>query len=332
MRTGKMIHLKLMIISFLSLSVLVVCPFIGIKCFSLQELISKEEIRFIFFQIRVPRTLAAFFAGGGLAVAGMVFQALFRNPLASPYTLGVSGGASLGAALCIAAGAGSTTIMGISIISVGAVAGGVLSMALVCGFILSKESNSTTLVLAGVVVSTVCSGLIMFIHQISPLQHAFQIMRWTMGGVDGITYELLMMMLIPVLLFFLVVAILLPQLDQFMTGDDIAYTRGINIRLSRNLLIGITTLAVGFIVASCGPIGFVGIIAPHACRIIIPAVRHRMLAVCSFLIGASFLTISDTIARVLVPPAEIPVGIITAIFGGPFFLVVLFRRKNRLLM
>jgi iron complex transport system permease protein len=331
MHTGKMIPLKLTIISLLSLSALLVCPFIGIKTFSLQEIVSKEEFRFIFFQIRIPRTIAAFFTGGGLAVAGMVFQALFRNPLASPYTLGISGGASLGATLCIALGAGSS-IMGISVISLGAIAGGFLSMALVYGFILSKDSDSTTLVLAGVVVSTVCSGLIMFIHQISPLQHAFQIMRWTMGGVDGITHQLLIMMLIPVMLFFLVVTILLPQLDQFMTGDDIAYTRGVNVRLSRNILISITALAVGFMVAACGPIGFVGIVAPHACRIIIPGARHRMLALCSFLTGASFLTISDTIARVLVPPAEIPVGIITAIFGGPFFLVALFKRKNRLMI
>jgi iron complex transport system permease protein len=153
-----------------------------------------------------------------------------------------------------------------------------------------------------------------------------------MGGVDGITHQLLIMMLIPVMLFFLVVTILLPQLDQFMTGDDIAYTRGVNVRLSRNILISITALAVGFMVAACGPIGFVGIVAPHACRIIIPGARHRMLALCSFLTGASFLTISDTIARVLVPPAEIPVGIITAIFGGPFFLVALFKRKNRLMI
>jgi len=331
MYKGKMIPLKLTIISILTFSSLLVCPFIGIKTFSLQEIVSKEEFRFIFFQIRIPRTLAAFFTGGGLAVAGMVFQALFRNPLASPYTLGVSGGASLGAALCLAAGAGSS-IMGISVVSLGAIVGAVLSMVLIYGFLLSRENNSATLVLAGVVVSTVCSGLIMFIHQISPLQHAFQIMRWTMGGVDGITYQLLMIMLIPVLLFFLVVTILLPQLDQFITGDEIAYTRGVNIRLSRNVLISATTLAVGFMVAPCGPIGFVGIIAPHACRIIIPGVRHRMLTLCSFLIGASFLTISDTIARVLVPPAEIPVGIITAIFGGPFFLIVLFRRKNRLMM
>ena len=201
MYTGKIIPLKLTIISLLSLSALFFCPFIGITSFSLQEVISKEEFRFIFFQIRIPRTLAAFFTGGGLAVAGMVFQALFRNPLASPYTLGVSGGASLGAALCIAAGAGSS-IMGISIISLGAIGGGVLSMVLIYGFLLSKESNSATLVLAGVVVSTVCSGLIMFIHQISPLHHAFQIMRWTMGGVDGINYQLLLIMLIPVLLFF----------------------------------------------------------------------------------------------------------------------------------
>lgn len=331
MRSGKLIVFKLaslILLTFISLSI---CPFLGIKTFSIPEILHNGEYRFVFLQIRLPRTFTAFFAGGGLAVAGMVFQALFRNPLASPYTLGISGGASLGAAICIALGAGAT-LLGVSLVSIGAIAGALLSMVVVYGFILSKESNSTTLVLAGVVISTVCSGLIMFLHQISSLQHAFQMMRWTMGGVDGVTFKLFFVMIVPLSLYLVAIAVLLPQLDQFVTGDDIAYSRGVNTGRSRNLLINITALAVGCIVAICGPIGFIGIIAPHACRLIIPGVRHRLLAICSFLIGGTFLTVSDTLARILIPPAEIPVGIITAILGGPFFLIVLFRRKRHLLM
>lgn len=329
--TGKLNNLKLTVISAISLIVLFICPFIGIKNFSLFDVIFKDEYRFIFTQIRIPRTLSSFFAGGGLAIAGMVFQALFRNPLASPYTLGVSGGASLGAALCITFGAG-ISFFGISVTFFGAVAGAMTSMLMIYGFLLSRESNSTTLVLAGVVISTICSGLIMFLHQVNPLQNAFQIMKWTMGGVDGITFNLLAILLIPIFFYLMIVAVILPQLDQFMTGEDIAYSRGINIRFIRSFLINITALCVGCIVAICGPIGFVGIISPHTCRMIIPGVRHRLLAICSFLIGGTFLTISDTLARILIPPAEIPVGIITAILGGPFFLVVLFRRKSRLMM
>jgi iron complex transport system permease protein len=153
-----------------------------------------------------------------------------------------------------------------------------------------------------------------------------------MGGVVGTNYSLFFVMFIPLVLYFLIVAILLPQLDLFLTGDEIAHSRGINVNASRNLLIIATALAVGAIVSICGPIGFVGIIAPHACRMLFPGVRHRLLAFSSCLVGGTFLTLSDTIARTIIPPSEIPVGIITALFGGPFFLAVLIKRKDHLLM
>lgn len=314
-------------------AVVVVCvtPFLGIRWIWPSELFTHDEYRRIFFAIRAPRTITAFFAGGGLAVAGMAYQAIFRNPLACPYTLGVSGGASLGAALCIVAGVGGS-FLGISLTTIGAFIGAATSILLVYVFAWSKESNSTTLLLAGVVVASVCSGLIMFVYFLSPLQHSFQIMRWIMGGVDGTDYLLFTIMIIPLTAFLFLTAILIPQLDQFLTGDDIAHSRGVNVHLSRNIFLVTTALAVGAIVAVCGPIGFVGIIAPHACRMLLPGTRHRLLAVCSFLAGGIFLTLSDTIARILMPPVEIPVGIITALFGGPFFLTILFKKKNRLLM
>jgi iron complex transport system permease protein len=313
-------------IAFLSI---LACPFLGIRTISFTDLASSEDLRYIFFAIRVPRTLAAVVAGGGLAVAGMVFQALFRNPLASPYTLGVSGGASLGAALCIAVGAGES-LLGFSVVSLGAFAGAAGAVLMVYSFAWSRESNATTLLLAGVVVATVCSGLIMFVHYITPLQYSFQIMRWIMGGVDGVGYTLLAIMAAPVIAYLLAAGSIMPQLDQFLAGDSIAHSRGVNVRKSRNVFIIMSALAVGAIVSVCGPIAFVGIMAPHACRMLAPGVRHRMLAVCSFLTGGMLLVISDTLARTIKPPAEIPVGIITALLGGPFFLFILFRRKGRM--
>ncbi|NLE01472.1 MAG: iron ABC transporter permease [Fibrobacter sp.] len=322
--------IRILIFMIIGLLVLIFSPFIGIKNFSLADL-WKDEYRFIFFQIRIPRTLASFLGGGGLAIAGMVYQALFRNPLASPYTLGVSGGASLGAALCIFLGAGSN-LPGFSLVSAGAFTGGVAAMAIVYMFAWSKESNSTTLLLAGVIITTVCSGFIMFIHQISSLDKAFQIMRWTIGGVDGTDYTSLMVMCGTLIVYIIAIAFFLPHLDLFLTGDDIAHSRGINVARSRQILIVLTAFAVGGIVSTCGPIGFVGIIAPHVCRMIIPGTQHRMLAFTSFITGGVFLTISDVISRIIFPPTEIPVGIITALCGGPFFLLLLIRRKKRLLM
>lgn len=327
MSLPKIFSFKFTLIACTSFLILLLCPFPGIKWFTLVDVFTNYEFGYVFYHIRIPRTLAAFLAGGGLAVSGMVYQALFRNPLASPYTLGVSGGSSLGAAVCIALGAGGS-FLGFSITSLGAVAGAFISILIIYGFMMSKDSNATTLILAGVVISTICSGLIMFLHQISSLQNAFEMMRWTMGGVDGISYKMLLMIIIPLILYLSIVVILLPQLDLFMTGDEIAYSRGVNIRLCRNLLINTTALLIGCIVAVCGPIGFVGIISPHTCRLIMPGVRHRMLAISSFLIGGAFLTLSDTIARILIPPVEIPVGIITAILGGPFFLIILIRSKR----
>jgi iron complex transport system permease protein len=310
---------------------LLLCPMIGITWIAPFSIMHDSNLRFVFFTIRIPRTLVALFAGGGLAVAGMVYQALFRNPLADPYTLGVSSGASLGAALCIAAGIGGSAL-GFSIVTVGALTGAIASILVIYTFAWSKESNSSTLLLAGVVVATVSSGFIMFIHFVSGLHQSFQILRWIMGGVDGVSYSLFVLMAGPLLVFLVVTGIFMPQLDQFLTGDNIAHSRGINIRASRNMFIIITALAVGCIVAVCGPIGFIGIIAPHACRMMIPGVCHRLLAMSSFLLGGSFLVLADTLARSIAPPSEIPVGIITAMVGGPFFLIVLFKRKSRLLM
>ncbi|KMQ49634.1 Iron(III) dicitrate transport system permease protein FecD [Chitinispirillum alkaliphilum] len=318
----------LILISVLSLFI---TPGIGITWISPLDILHNNDLRYIFFSIRIPRTLTAFFAGGGLAIAGMIYQAIFRNPLACPHILGVSSGASLGAALCIVAGAAGS-VYGLPIVTFGAFTGAVLSVLIVCLFAWSYESNSSTLLLAGVVVATVCSGLIMFIHLIGGIHKSFQILRWIMGGVDGVSYPLLILMLAPLMVFFGITAVLTPRLDLFLTGDDIAHSRGINVRASRNILIISTALAVGAVVAACGPIGFVGIIAPHACRMMIPGIRHRLLSLCSFLLGGTFLVLADTLARSLAPPAEIPVGIITSLLGGPFFLIVLARRKKRYLM
>jgi len=320
---------KILVLLTTSLILTVLCPFFGINWFGLRDIFSHDMNAHIFFNIRLPRTIAAFTGGGTLAIGGMVCQALFRNPLASPYTLGISAGASLGAALCIALGI-TGSFVSFSFVSLGAFTGAIGAIAIVFFFAWQRESNSTTLLLAGVIISTVCSGLIWFAHYLSPLQHSYQITRWIMGGVDGITYTLLTIILIPATLYGIIIGILLPQLDQFLTGDALAHSRGINVQRSRITFILLTAFAVGAIVSVCGPIGFVGIMAPHACRMLLPGIRHRLLALCSFFLGGAFLTVSDTLARTINPPSEIPVGIITALCGGPFFLAILFKRKGHL--
>lgn len=314
----------------LTIASVIVCPMLGIKWISPLQIIHDSDLRFIFLTIRIPRTLVALFAGGGLAVSGMIYQSIFRNPLADPYTLGISSGASLGVALCIVSGIGGSAF-GMPIVILGALVGAVVSILFIYIFAWTKESNSSTLLLSGVIVATVCSGFIMFIHFVGGLHQSFQIIRWLMGSVDGVSYSLFLFMAVPLIIIFIITGLFMPQLDQFLTGDSIAHARGINIRASRNFFIVITAIAVGSIVAVCGPIGFIGIIAPHACRLLVPGIRHRFLSICSFLLGGSFLIITDTLARSIIPPSEIPVGIITSILGGPFFLFLLFKRKKLLL-
>jgi iron complex transport system permease protein len=315
----------------LTFATMVICPMVGMVFISPNQILHDENLRYIFFSIRLPRVLVAMFAGGGLAVAGMICQGVFRNSLADPYTLGVSSGASLGAALCILAGIGGS-VYGLSIVALGAFTGALCSITVIYGFAWSRDSNSSTILLAGVVIATVCSGMIMFVHFVGGLHKSFQIVRWIMGGVDGVNYSLFLMMCIPLTIFFVIAWVYMPQLDQLVTGDSIAHSRGVNVRLSRNIFIAIVVLAVGGIVAICGPIGFIGILAPHACRMLVPGIRHRLLAFCSFLSGGVFLVLADTLARSVVPPSEVPVGIITALLGGPFFLIVLFKNKKKLLI
>jgi len=310
---------------------MVFSPGIGLQTITLHDLLSDEQARFIFTTLRLPRMVTAFFAGGCLAVCGLIYQAIFRNPLADPFTLGISSGASLGAALCILGGI-SGTVAGMSFITAGAFAGALAAMAVIYVFALSNESDSATILLAGVVVTTVCSGAIMFIHVIGGVHKSYQILRWLMGAVDGVAAQNAVMMIVPLLALLTVAVLFMPQLDLLSTGDTLAHSRGINIRNAKLLFISITTVMIATTVSVCGPIGFIGIIAPHACRMMLPGTRHRLLALCSFLTGGTFLIITDTIARSVAPPSEIPVGIITSLCGGPFFLIVLYRLKRRLLL
>ncbi len=313
---------------FVTIIALLICPLIGIVNVSPSRLLTDENMRYIVLTMRVPRVLAALIAGGGLAIAGMTYQALFRNPLADPYTLGVSSGAALGAALCILFEVGGA-FHGLPFISFFAFAGALSAIFIVHFFAWSRESSTATLLLAGVVVATFCSGAIMFISFVGGVHKSFQILRWVVGGVDGMNFFLLSYLAVAVFTFLLVLYFFMPQLDQLLTGDELAHSRGVNIKASRNIIMTITALAIGVIVTLCGPIGFVGIIAPHACRLLIPGVRHRLLAFTSFLLGGTFLMISDALARSIAPPAEIPVGIVTALLGGPLFLFMLLRLKGK---
>ncbi|MEN7973170.1 MAG: iron ABC transporter permease [Verrucomicrobiota bacterium] len=279
--------------------------------------------------IRIPRTLTAFLVGGALALSGMAFQAMFRNPLATPFTLGTASGASLGAALYIRLGI-AFSLFGISGISYAAFAGSLLAVGLVYSLTRMKAGFSTaTLLLAGVAVSFFFSSLILFIHYMSGFANSFRIIRWMMGSVDLTGYDGLLDMLPLVGIGITALLFHANELNLLMTGDDIAAGRGVNVNRTKKILFVAASLMIGAVVSFCGPIGFVGMMAPHICRLLVGC-EHRLLIPASLLFGGAFLVACDTLARTLIAPVEMPVGVITALLGGPFFIWLLLNRKGGL--
>jgi iron complex transport system permease protein len=292
-------------------------------------LVSLSELRDvpIFWTIRVPRTILAFLAGAGLSLAGMTFQAMFRNPLVTPFTLGVSSGAAFGATLAIRLG-WMFTILGVSTVSLAAFAGALASLALVYGLSLSRGTHSTAvLLLAGVAMSFFFWSLIMFVQYMSDFTGSFRILRWLMGGVETVGYGAVLDALPFVISGAGVILCYTRELNMMSLGEDLAVSRGVAVTSVRALLFTASTLMVGGVVAVCGPIGFIGMIVPHICRLLI-GTEHRFLAPATFLSGGLFLVACDVLSRLVIAPAELPVGVLTALLGGPFFVWLLLRRPR----
>jgi iron complex transport system permease protein len=321
----------LSILALLSLIVLVLAPAFGMTWINPQILFQPDAgmNRDIFINLRIPRVLTAYLAGSALALSGMAFQSVFRNPLATPFTLGVSSGAALGAALYIRLGF-AFSLLGISGIGLSAFTGAILSVALVYGLTRLKGGFSTaTLLLAGVAITFFFSSLILFIQYICEFSQSFKIVRWMMGGIEISGYGPAVQLAVFTTIGSLTLFLLSNELNLLMTGDDIAISRGVNARRSKHLIFFAVSLMVGAVVAYCGPIGFVGMMAPHICRLLVGP-NHRTLLPASLLFGGLFLTICDTFARSIIPPAEIPTGVITALIGGPFFIALLLNKKGNL--
>jgi iron complex transport system permease protein len=277
---------------------------------------------------RLPRVLLSLLAGGALAVAGVLFQALLRDSLASPYTLGISTGASLGAVLAIALG--WRTVAGLPAVWAAAFLGAGAALLLVLAIATEgRRMSSFTLLLAGVTINSICLALILFLQNLASFGQSFAIVRWLMGGIEAVDYSSigwLAALVLPVCLFIFLRA---REWNLMAVGEDWALARGVS--TSRLLLAGYLagSLLAGSVTALTGPIGFVGLIVPHALRLRLGA-DHRLLIPCSFFTGAAFLTLCDAVARTVLAPAELPVGVITALAGGPFFIWLLRSRRRSL--
>ena len=292
---------------------------------------SSTQIDTILFDIRLPRILLAIFVGAVLASTGAVMQGLFRNPLADPSLIGVSSGASVGASIMIVTAGGAIqggALVGLSLVSIGAFVGGFTATLLVYRLATSGLGTSvTTMLLAGIAIGALAGALNSLLSYFSDNDMLRQISLWQMGNLSGASWlKVFIMGVVAVLLMSL-----FPRdskaLNALLLGESEARHLGINVQRVKRRLIVLTALGVGVSVAVAGLVGFVGLIMPHIIRLMIGP-DHRWLIPASGLAGAVLLVIADSLARVVVTPAELPTGILTAILGAPFFVVLLLQQRK----
>ena len=294
--------------------------------------IENSQTHSIVLDIRLPRILLALLVGAVLAVLGTVMQGLFRNPLADPSLIGVSGGASVGAAVVIVlvGGAMVSPLAGLSFISFGAFIGGVISTLIVYRVATSSLGTSvTTMLLAGIAIGAIAGAFNSLLSYFSDNQMLRQISVWQMGNLGGANWLKVAIMAAVSALLLVVLPSQAKSLNALLLGESEARHLGIDVQTIKRKLIFLTALGVGVSVALAGLIGFVGLIVPHMVRLLIGP-GHRWLLPGTALAGASLLIIADSIARVVVLPTELPTGILTALLGAPFFVALLIRQRGAL--
>jgi iron complex transport system permease protein len=292
---------------------------------------SDPQAELIVTGFRLPRIFLCILTGASLAVAGVVMQGLLRNPLVSPFTLGLSSAASFGAAIAIVIGPGILSAWFFNndlFIIFMAFLFSWLSMFLVYGISRARGTSQSTLILAGVVIGYLFQAGVMALKYLTSNDKLRDIVVWLMGGMWGASWNAVLILL-PICLFtFIILERMAWDLNALAAGDDVAKNLGINVGRFRLTGLMVSTFAASCCLAFTGIIGFIGLMAPHICRMFIGN-DHRYLIPCSALMGAAILLVSDTVARTIMSPVEIPVGIIMYIIGGVFFLFLILRGQGR---
>ncbi|MGB0911423.1 MAG: FecCD family ABC transporter permease [Nitrospirales bacterium] len=328
----------------LAMCVLMVCLRYGTQVIDIQKIVyilfqsltavssgdaAMDPTNVILLHVRLPRLILAFFVGGSLAAVGVSLQALLRNPLADPSVLGISSGAALGAAVALLFGIGGS-MWSLSALPICAFLGAVLSLLIIYRIAVTQYGFSIyTLLLAGVVLSAIFSALIMFLTSIADPNRAFGMLAWLLGSLTGPDYETLAILTVYLGIGLCVLGSQAQSLNLLTLGEEAARSLGVEVERVKKMVFFATALMTGAVVAFSGVIGFVGLIVPHAVRLALGA-DHRLLLPLAALTGGMFLMAADTVARTLFSPAEIPVGVVTALVGGPIFLYLLMNRRAQL--
>lgn len=315
---------KTIILIILSLIFLGLCSLFGAMNFGVKEIFANSDARDVWLNMRLPRIVLGFLAGGGLSLAGMSFQAVFRNPLAEPYTLGISSGATLGCVACTVLG---VEILGFATVSVFAFLGAVLSVTIV--YFLAgrgRKFGVAEMLLAGIGVNFFFSAFVLLLEYFGKEYNLAKIMHWTMGGLEIVGFSKILEILPFCLIGIYFIFRNTKELNLLSLGEETAITRGVDTKKVKKHIFFGASLMIGSLCAVCGPIAFVGMICPHIMRMIFGWDTGRLGPAC-FVFGGVFLVLCDTVGRCIISPAELPVGIITSLLGGPFFIYLLCKKK-----
>lgn len=297
---------------------------------ALQSGLADNVDRVILFETRVPRVLLGAIVGAALATAGAALQGLMRNPLAEPHLIGVSGGAALGAVLALILGGGGVFAEA-SLLPLAAAVGALVSIAIVYWLALVHgRLQPYVLLLAGVVYNAFAGALIMFVNSIADYYQAYGILFWLMGSLATQSYRLVGTVAVYAAVGMIWLTLHARELNLLSLGEEAASQLGVDVHRVRRATFVASALLVGAVVSVSGMIGFVGLIVPHVMRLLLGA-DHRLLLPASAWAGAIFLVWADTIARTALGVVEIPVGVVTALCGGPFFVYLLKRQGGRAL-
>lgn len=318
-------HALLWIVSVSALVLVAVASVsFGSSSLSLSQLLSDPQAQMIVFDIRLPRFVFSAVVGGTLAVIGVVYQSLFRNPLASPFTLGVSSGAALGASLVLV-----FPRLG------GAVESGAMLGAACSIFVIRAISRRLSvagegaLLLVGIVFSFFCSSLLTMVQYLSDYSQLFRVTRWMMGGIPIVGFWDLAVGVVGLVLFVVWVMRHHREFDLMLFGDDLAAVKGTDVRQLYDSTFILSSLLIGWIVSKCGVIGFVGIVIPAMARLLV-GLSHRRVVPLACLFGALLVSLCDLLGRVVRPPFEVPAGVFTSVLGGPIFILLAIRGVQRL--
>jgi iron complex transport system permease protein len=293
------------------------------------QVVDSDATATILLHVRLPRVFLGFLVGCSLASVGVALQALLRNPLADPYVLGVSSGAALGVSIAVLFGVG-TTMLAVSALPLCGLGGSLIALVVIYRMAASYDRLPIySVLLAGVILNAIFSALVMFVTSIMDPNRSFGMMTWLMGSLTAPAYPTLLVFSLYLIIGLGLLLKHVRVLNIMAFGEEPARSLGIDTDRTKRYIFLLSALITGAVVSVSGMIGFIGMVVPHAIRLIVGA-DHRLLMPASALVGGTFLMVADTLARTLLSPSEVPVGILTALAGGPFFIYLLVWRKDRM--